>query len=498
MRVFEPRWNQRISAAVVACFCSLPSAAQELEPPRIRVSVRMVLLPTRVSDAAGQPVFDLAPADFRILEDGKDQQLQFFALTSEPAHVALLMDTSGSTSQMLPQLRLAAEQFVERFHSEDRIALYGVDTDITRVCAFTGDLQALKSQISRMSPRDAARDSPRAVVLQSGGAGTLLYDAIAAVRREFPPEAKKRAILVFTDSWDIGSALSYEELAWQTMGGSEMLFAVVADLRTSASPHGPRQLSLLRVSPSGLNTNPEPGTTRWAVVLDLTAVAPERVSVFEAAAQDFLGQLSSLDRVWLFVERGRLLPLLPRAAPGAPSAQHPLPAGEAVHLLSMLRLAESSLPRVLLDQRSLRPDRVLILTDKKQAGLGDLAGFVTLAPASILEPEALGRAGLLQETAALLKDANVRQRNDQAALESVLALMEHRLGDLAAETGGDYFQIQHAAELQKIYQQIADQIRSSFLLGYYTTASPGLRKLEVRVPGHPVRVHSRRAVVVRQ
>jgi len=75
-----------VSLAVVAVYAQQqpppPSTGQA--PPTFRVEVNYVEVDARVTDASGNPVSDLAAADFEVLEDGKPQKISTFSLVNIP------------------------------------------------------------------------------------------------------------------------------------------------------------------------------------------------------------------------------------------------------------------------------------------------------------------------------------------------------------------------------------------------------------------------------
>ena len=64
-----------------------------------------VSVPVSVSDREGRYISGLKKDDFRILQDGKEQKVSFFATEDEPVSVALLIDTSESTKGVLTNIR---------------------------------------------------------------------------------------------------------------------------------------------------------------------------------------------------------------------------------------------------------------------------------------------------------------------------------------------------------------------------------------------------------
>ena len=63
----------------------------------IRVNTTLVTIPVSVMDRDGKYIPNLSKNDFRLWEDGVEQDVAFFASAEKPFSVALVLDTSGST-----------------------------------------------------------------------------------------------------------------------------------------------------------------------------------------------------------------------------------------------------------------------------------------------------------------------------------------------------------------------------------------------------------------
>ena len=75
----------------------------------VRVDTTLVSLPVSVMDRDGKYIPNLGKDDFRIWEDGVEQRVAYFASTEKPFTVALMIDTSGSTS--ISKVRLVLRPF---------------------------------------------------------------------------------------------------------------------------------------------------------------------------------------------------------------------------------------------------------------------------------------------------------------------------------------------------------------------------------------------------
>src|SRR2546423_3216454 len=89
---------------------SAPQARPEPTPPQtgsapeevdeddvIRVNTTLVTIPVNVTDRNGKYVGNLRQQDFRIYEDGVEQQIAYFASVDKAFTIALLLATSDST-----------------------------------------------------------------------------------------------------------------------------------------------------------------------------------------------------------------------------------------------------------------------------------------------------------------------------------------------------------------------------------------------------------------
>src|SRR5271155_3958061 len=73
-------------------------ASQQSEAPPIKVSVNEVIVPITVTDEKGRFVSDLEQKDFTIMDEGKEQKIEFFTRErSQPVVVGFLIDMSNAS-----------------------------------------------------------------------------------------------------------------------------------------------------------------------------------------------------------------------------------------------------------------------------------------------------------------------------------------------------------------------------------------------------------------
>jgi VWFA-related protein len=184
--------------------------------PAIRTQVNLVNLFATVRDKNKRIVPDLKQQDFKILEDGQDQQIAFFSReVTLPITLALLLDTSGSEQFMLGAIQDMGGRFLDRvLRKGDEALVMSFDTDVDLLSDFTDDRGQLDRAIRKTrinTPSSGGMINPGPVPT-SHITGTALYDAIyLACNEKLNTEAGRKAIVIVTDAQDEGSKVRLEE-----------------------------------------------------------------------------------------------------------------------------------------------------------------------------------------------------------------------------------------------------------------------------------------------
>ena len=162
----------------------------------IRVDTTLVTIPVSVMDRQGRYIPNLHKENFRLWEDGVEQNIGFFQSVDKPFSVVLMIDTSGSTRFRLEEIQEAAIAFVNQLQKDDRVMVMSFDDKIRILADFTSDRYQLRQAIQRTRP----------------GSGTALYDAVdVVINQKLDPIQGRKAIVLFTDGVDTTSKhASYE------------------------------------------------------------------------------------------------------------------------------------------------------------------------------------------------------------------------------------------------------------------------------------------------
>ena len=193
-----------------------PQPAPEQEPaPTIKVEVDVVNLMCSVRDRRGGLVGNLSKEDFLVSEEGRPQQLKYFARESDlPLTLGLLVDVSRSQERLIGLEREAAAQFFSAVLREKDLAFlisFGSDAELMQ--DLTSSTRQLRAALDDLRVRsDAGGLHPGPVPTMSQPRGTVLYDAVyLAANEKLRGEVGRKALVLITDGVDQGSRMRLEQ-----------------------------------------------------------------------------------------------------------------------------------------------------------------------------------------------------------------------------------------------------------------------------------------------
>jgi Ca-activated chloride channel family protein len=199
-----------------AIFCMNPqtlAGSRQLKPEVVRVQTALVPVPVIVWDSSDGAVIDLKQENFTLKDDGVSQKVAFFASSSEPLKVALVLDTSKSTATVLPKIRKAASEFVSHLRPQDQAMVVTFDSDIHIQCNFVSDARQWKRVLNGIEMGEYV--------------GSRLFDAVALVADQFLRSGQERkAIILLTDGQDYGSKTTSTEMMRVVLETGVVLYPV--------------------------------------------------------------------------------------------------------------------------------------------------------------------------------------------------------------------------------------------------------------------------------
>src|SRR6266699_6664564 len=186
------------------------SASRQRDDDVIRVNSDLVVLNATVLDRNGQFVSALKRSNFKVFEDGQEQNVAVFSAEETPFAAAVLIDTSGSMDTRMTLARGAAIRFLDGLREEDVAAIYSFDNKVERWQDF--------------SP---GRDVPPKVFTLQGKGMTMLNDAVLRAADDLAQRAEKRhAIIVLSDGGENFSRASSDKALDHASQAGATIYAV--------------------------------------------------------------------------------------------------------------------------------------------------------------------------------------------------------------------------------------------------------------------------------
>ncbi len=208
-------------------FVATPTGQETQDPQvfRFRTGVELINVTATVTDANGRFVSGLRKEDFRLFEDGQEQQITHFSNERVPVSLGLVVDTSGS---MEGEKWVSARQALNRFlfqllDRDDEVFLYRFDNQPELIEGWTTDRERIATGLARIRPRGA----------------TSLYDAVAsAVPLAQTGRHRKKAIVVISDGNDTNSRATVREIKTMIRSTEVLAYAIGIDTQMTSPTWG--------------------------------------------------------------------------------------------------------------------------------------------------------------------------------------------------------------------------------------------------------------------
>ena len=198
--------------------------ARGQQEPVFTTDVKVVNVLATVRNRTGTLVPTLGKDDFSLLEDGRPQQIRYFASETDlPLTIGLMVDTSGSQRKVLDAERTASFHFLDQVvRPKDQVFILQFDSSVQVKQGLTSSLQKLDDALSYVDS-----ETMRQLRIHEGG-GTLLYDAIAKASDGIMKREKARkALIVLTDGVDVGSYGSLPDCIEAAQRADTLIYSIL-------------------------------------------------------------------------------------------------------------------------------------------------------------------------------------------------------------------------------------------------------------------------------
>jgi VWFA-related protein len=156
----------------------------------LKIETNLVTIPVSVFDRNGLYIPGLRQSEFKIFEEGVEQEIAYFGTTDKPFTVALVIDVSPSTAYKIEEIRRAAIAFVDQLGPQDTLIVIEFDHSVNVLAKATKDRAAIYKAINKADFGD----------------GTSLYNAVdESLRKQLSKIEGRKAVVLFTDGVDTTS-----------------------------------------------------------------------------------------------------------------------------------------------------------------------------------------------------------------------------------------------------------------------------------------------------
>ena len=180
----------------------------------IKVDTLLLTTPLVVKDKKGRFVAGLKKENFSIYQNRQKQEVEYFFGEDSPMNVAILLDTSASTKEVLDKIQSAARDFVKVLRPEDKAVIVGFDNRTL----FLSDLTSDKKQLSK-----AIRE-----VHIAYDAGSDMNDAVLQIiKKHFAAVKGRKAIIVLSDGMVIRRNISTQQTLDALLESDTVFYPIV-------------------------------------------------------------------------------------------------------------------------------------------------------------------------------------------------------------------------------------------------------------------------------
>jgi Ca-activated chloride channel homolog len=199
--------------AMLLCLLILSNIAKaqdEEDNTPIKVDTLLFTIPLTVTNKKGIYITGLKKEDFTIYENGLNQNIELFLSDEAPMNVAILLDTSVSTKEVLGKIQKAAREFIKVLRPGDRAIIVGFDNRTVFLSRLESDGKILSNAIEK--------------VRVTNESGSDMYASVKSITDNYFAAIKgRKAIIALTDGIVTGNGITAQQTI-ETMQKSDIFF----------------------------------------------------------------------------------------------------------------------------------------------------------------------------------------------------------------------------------------------------------------------------------
>ena len=191
---------------------TLPGAkAAKIAPANLRLDVKLVFVPSTVTDPLDHLITTLPAESFRVLEDGVEQKIASFSREDGPVSLGFLFDSSGSMKNRIDSSVEALKQLFVTAIPGDEYFLVQFSDQAHLLSGFTSKPKDIYEALG---------------VVQASG-WTALLDAVALATNQIRlAKNPRKALLILSDGADNNSRFSEAEIRSRVLEADVRIYAI--------------------------------------------------------------------------------------------------------------------------------------------------------------------------------------------------------------------------------------------------------------------------------
>ncbi len=167
-----------------------PSDSRADSRARIRSTVELVVVPVTVKDTKGNLVDDLRKDEFRIFEDGAEQQVSTFSAEAVPLSAVVLLD-DDLKPKAADQLRKSLISVAGAFSEADEVALARFASFFAADLETTPDNDRLMAELKKLASGDESFPDPVSTAPHPTAGGQPIPGAATTAQQAAPDKTTK-------------------------------------------------------------------------------------------------------------------------------------------------------------------------------------------------------------------------------------------------------------------------------------------------------------------
>lgn len=169
---------------------------------------------SRSGEADARRILDLEQEDFRIYDNGQQQEIVTFGKGEVPITAVLLLDTSESMQgDRLEAARRGASVFLGGMRPEDEASLLMFSDRLLRATHFTQDRSELEQALAEVE----------------AVGGTSVNDFLYMSLKLLESRLGRRAVILLSDGFDVHSVLPIDEVLWKARTSQSLIYWIRLD-----------------------------------------------------------------------------------------------------------------------------------------------------------------------------------------------------------------------------------------------------------------------------